>query len=186
MIVNQAKRVPCECYSFHSNTQFRSEEEMGDFLLPDVLQYRGDSFIQCWLEDSCELLLWTLVLRCSIMSDSLWPHGLYPARLLCPWDFPGKNNGMGCHFLLHGILSTQGSNLLLGRILYHWAIWEAHLIIRRLSEKIFLKGALPNLHFEASITLFPKPKKDIKWIFKKKSIKTLFMNKMEKSANRIY
>ena len=27
-------------------------------------------------------------------------HGLYPARLLCPWDFPGKNTGAGCHFLL--------------------------------------------------------------------------------------
>ena len=29
-------------------------------------------------------------------------HGLYPARLLCPWDFPGKNNGVGCCFLLQG------------------------------------------------------------------------------------
>ena len=28
------------------------------------------------------------------------PHGLQTTRLLCPWDFPGKNNGMGCHFLL--------------------------------------------------------------------------------------
>ena len=27
---------------------------------------------------------------------------LYPARLLCQWDFPGKNTGVGCHFLLHG------------------------------------------------------------------------------------
>ena len=26
-----------------------------------------------------------------------------PARLLCPWDFPGKNSGMDCHFLLHGL-----------------------------------------------------------------------------------
>ena len=32
------------------------------------------------------------------MSNSLWPHGLQPARLLCPWDFPGKNSGVGCHF----------------------------------------------------------------------------------------
>ena len=32
------------------------------------------------------------------MSNSLWLHGLYPARLLCPWDSPGKNTGMGCHF----------------------------------------------------------------------------------------
>ena len=32
------------------------------------------------------------------------------ARLLCPWDFPGKNTGVGCHFLLHGIFPTQGLN----------------------------------------------------------------------------
>ena len=34
------------------------------------------------------------------MSDSLRPHGLSPARLLCPWNFPGKNAGVGFHFLL--------------------------------------------------------------------------------------
>ena len=39
-----------------------------------------------------------------------WPHGLLPARLLCPWDFPGKNTGVGCHFLLQGIFPTQGLN----------------------------------------------------------------------------
>ena len=33
------------------------------------------------------------------------------ARLLCPWDFPSKNTGGGCHFLLQGILPTQGQNL---------------------------------------------------------------------------
>ena len=37
------------------------------------------------------------------MSDSLRPHGLQPARLLCPWDSPGKNIGVGCHALLQGI-----------------------------------------------------------------------------------
>ena len=31
-------------------------------------------------------------------------------RLLCPWDFPGKNIGVGCHFLLQGIFPSQGSN----------------------------------------------------------------------------
>ena len=50
------------------------------------------------------------------MSDSLWPHGLSPARLLCPWDFPGKNTGIGCHFLLQGIFLTQGLN----SCLLHW------------------------------------------------------------------
>ena len=34
-------------------------------------------------------------------------------RLLCPWDSPGKNTGVGCHFLLQGIFPTQGSNPLL-------------------------------------------------------------------------
>ena len=40
----------------------------------------------------------------------LWPHGLQPARLLCPWDFPGKNTGVGCHFLLQGIILIHKSN----------------------------------------------------------------------------
>ena len=31
-------------------------------------------------------------------------------RLLCPWDFPGKNTGVGCHFLLQGVFQMQGSN----------------------------------------------------------------------------
>ena len=38
---------------------------------------------------------------------SLQPHGLQPTRLLCPWDFPGKNTGVGCHSLLQGIFLTQ-------------------------------------------------------------------------------
>ena len=51
----------------------------------------------------------------------LWPHGLWPNRLLCPWDFPGKNTGVGCHFLLQGIFLTQGSNL----HLLHLLCWQA-------------------------------------------------------------
>ena len=49
--------------------------------------------------------------------------------LLCPWDSPGKNTGVGCHALRQGIFPTQGSNLCLlctGRqILYHQYYWEA-------------------------------------------------------------
>ena len=36
----------------------------------------------------------------SVMSDSSRPHGLQPTRFLCPWDFPGKSTGVGCHCLL--------------------------------------------------------------------------------------
>ena len=50
---------------------------------------------------------------CSVVSDSLQPYVLEPAKLLCPWDFPSKNARVGCHFLLQGIFLTQGSNLCL-------------------------------------------------------------------------
>ena len=40
------------------------------------------------------------------VSNSLWPHGLQPTRLLHPWDLPGKNTRVGCHLLLQEI-STQ-------------------------------------------------------------------------------
>ena len=36
----------------------------------------------------------------SVVSDSVWPHGWQPTRLPRPWDSPGKNTGVGCHFLL--------------------------------------------------------------------------------------
>ena len=55
-------------------------------------------------------LLCICVFSCSVVSDSLQPHVLWPARLLCPRDSPGKNTGVGCHFLLQGIFWTQGSN----------------------------------------------------------------------------
>ena len=44
----------------------------------------------------------------SIMSNSLWPRGLQPTRLLYPWSFPGKNTGVGCHSLLQVGLPNPG------------------------------------------------------------------------------
>ena len=49
------------------------------------------------------------------------PMDCSPARLLCPWNFPGKNTGVDCHFLLEGIFPTQGSNLYLLNLL-HWQV----------------------------------------------------------------
>ena len=45
------------------------------------------------------------------MSDCLWPHGLGPTRLLCPWDSLGKNTGVSCHSFLQEIFLIQGSKL---------------------------------------------------------------------------
>ena len=54
----------------------------------------------------------------SVMSNSLRPFGLEPTSLLCPWDFSGKNTGVGCHALLQGIFPTQGWNLDLLQLLH--------------------------------------------------------------------
>ena len=43
----------------------------------------------------------------SVVSNSLWPHGLQPSRFLYPWDSPGKNTTVGCHALLQGIFPSQ-------------------------------------------------------------------------------
>ena len=81
----------------------------------------------------------------SVKSNSFWIHGLWPTRLLCAWDSPGKNTGVGCHALLQGIFPTQGSNPSLPHcrwILYHLSHqgsprileWVAHPFSRYLSN----------------------------------------------------
>ena len=55
----------------------------------------------------------------SAVSDSFRPYGLWPARLLCLWDSPGKSTRVSCHDLLQGIFLTQGSNPCL-LCLLHW------------------------------------------------------------------
>ena len=62
--------------------------------------------------------MWCSCVSCSVVSDSLQPHGLKPIRLLCPWNSLGKNTGVGYHPLLQGIFLTQGSNLRLLHLLH--------------------------------------------------------------------
>ena len=67
------------------------------------------------------------VLSQSVTSDSLWLNGLYPTRLLCLWDFPGKNTWVVCHFLHQGVFLIKGLNpcpLHWRWIVYHWATRE--------------------------------------------------------------
>ena len=83
-------------------------------------------FPQLWCYLS--VAVWAFILSRSVVSDSLKPPGLQPARLLRPWDFPSTNTGAGCHFLFQEILLTQGLNLRLlrcRRVLYRWVPWEA-------------------------------------------------------------
>ena len=73
------------------------------------------------------------VCGCAPPCLTLRPHGLQPARPFCPRASPGKNTGVGCHFLLQGIFPPQGLNPHFVRLLY-WqvdgffatlATWEA-------------------------------------------------------------
>ena len=78
----------------------------------------------CWI-------VGLLLFSCYVMFNSVWPYGVQPSMLLCPWGFPGKNTGVGCHFLLQGTFPTQGLNLSLlcyRWILYHSATWETQII----------------------------------------------------------
>ena len=63
----------------------------------------------------CSLSLCLCAQSCPTLCN---PVDCKTARLLCPWALPGKNIGVGCHFLLQGIFSTQGrclSHLLHGQ-----------------------------------------------------------------------
>ena len=74
-----------------------------------------------------DVLCDTMEYCCCLVKKScltlLWPDHpeLYLTRLLCSWESPGKNSGVGCHFLHQGIFSTRGSNscLFLGRQIFH-------------------------------------------------------------------
>ena len=63
-----------------------------------------------WFLQTSIIYIFCAVLSLSVVSDSLQSHGWQPARLLCPWDSPGKNTGVGCHALIQGIFPAQGSN----------------------------------------------------------------------------
>ena len=69
-----------------------------------------------WSLTQQECRAWLLAESSSVVSNSLWPHGLYS-----PWNFPGQKSGVGSLSLLQGIFPTQGSNRALlhrKRILY--------------------------------------------------------------------
>ena len=56
-------------------------------------------------------MLLLLLLSRAVVSDSVRPHGQQPTRLPHPWDSPGKNTGVGCHFLLQCIKVKSDSEV---------------------------------------------------------------------------
>ena len=150
LVARLVKNLPAQCkrYGFHPwvgkipwrrkwqpTPVFLSGESHGHRSLVDYSPW-GHKELDT-TEQLSFLLLLPLVIRTyrtyfSVVSDSLQHHGLQPSRLLCPWDSPDKNTGVGCHALLQGIFPTQGSNpdlLLCRQILYHLRHWGSPRIL---------------------------------------------------------
>ena len=104
----------------------------------------------------------------------MWPHRWWPTRLPHPWDSPGKNTGVGCHFLLQGIIPTPGLNVvscITGRffitkppgkeesILWKWLYYQCNLQIQcnlyQSTNGIFHRTGTKNftIHMETQKTL---------------------------------
>ena len=86
----------------------------------------------------------------------LWPHGLEPTRLLCPWNFPGNNTGGGCISFSRGSSwPREGTHIscIDRQILYHWATREAQRGLKRPFNKDHQLSNLNTLLFILSVIL---------------------------------
>ena len=84
----------------------------------------------------------------SVVSNTLWPHPLQPTRLLCLWNSPVKNTGVGCHALLQGIFPTRDWTQVshtAGGVFSIWTTREAPIVAEwatfpKLIEKLLSKA----------------------------------------------
>ena len=90
-----------------------------------------------WLSD------WTESLCCVWLFMTPWT---VPARLLCPWNSPGKNTGMSCHSFLQGIFPTQGSNPGLSHCSF-FIVWITREVSLNYGVRLISKQSNCFLHF---------------------------------------
>ena len=88
---------------------------------------------------------------CSVMSNSLWPFRLWCTRLLCPWDFSGKNTEVSCHFLFRGNFPNQESNPCLPCLLH--CRWILSLLSQYIFATPWTAAQLASLSFTISQSL---------------------------------
>ena len=125
--------IPNKCCVFHS-------------FFSKVCFFLQDGMIQCSsLQNNVFIWLKRKILKspyvtacmcaCLVVFDFLYPHGLQPARLLCPWNFSRHEYWSGLPFptpadLPNPVIEPHVLCLPLGRqILYHWATWEACMLL---------------------------------------------------------
>ena len=81
------------------------------FSSPGIPHLNHDNFLECQrVLTVLPIQTYCYCLAAKSCPTLLQPHGRQPTRLLCPWDFPGKNIGVDCHFPLQGIFPKQGSS----------------------------------------------------------------------------
>ena len=92
----------------------RQKAQHGDrFKVEELIILIQKVFTQChyYLSQRMKRAFGFLLFSCFNCVGVHEPLGLQPTRLLCPWDFPRKNTGVGCHFLLQRIFPIWGLNL---------------------------------------------------------------------------
>ena len=77
------------------------KEKQFSFLVTNILKV----ILPLW--ERSRVNNYPVCVSCLVVFNSLQPHGIQPARLLCPWSSPGKNTGVGCHLLLQIITLFQ-------------------------------------------------------------------------------
>ena len=78
--------------------------------LPKTLFPHPQSSLYFWspIQPMCVCVCVCVCCSCSVVSDSLWPHGLWLIRLLCPWSSsPAEKTGLACHSLFQRSFPTQ-------------------------------------------------------------------------------
>ena len=92
----------------------------------------------------------------TVKSNFLWSHGLQ-TRLLCPWDFPGKNTGVGCHFLIQSHLLDPGmehvSHVFPALAGGFFTTAPAGYLWVKFCARPFVSSSLPLIHLYVTISL---------------------------------
>ena len=117
-----------------ASLSIRTRRNLKDHFIPSTTRLQTPFFFYFRIFPRTLLMC---VFSCSVVSNSLQPYGLWPNRLLCPRDSPGKNTEVSCHALLQGIFPTQGSNPGLPHcrwiIIYHLSHQGSPRILKRVA-----------------------------------------------------
>ena len=98
-------------------------------------------WVNKWMKGQSRTMVIVRGISVTLAMSSLPPHGLEPIRLLCPWDSPGRNTGLGCHAFLQGIFPDPGtetrslvSSALAGGLFTTSTTWETPYTCKCISQ----------------------------------------------------